>query len=312
MSKIDEAKKIIVALGLPKKLHNERSALALLALLNLQENSSWKDIERPMLGIHQIKNWINDHYEVPYAENTRETLRDDTVAYFLNAGVLERNPDNPKRSKTSGKTCYQVQQEAYDLLAAYGSSAWDKKLGAYLAIRETLIERYAKAREQHLVPIVFPDGRTLQFTPGKHSVLIKQIIEDFAPRFAASAVPCYVGDTGNKSAFIEEDLMNRFGASIKDGAQIPDVVLFDEEKNWLYLIESVTSNGPVDGKRYDELTNIFSAANAGLIFVTAFPDRATMRKFLADLAWETEIWLADAPSHLIHFNGHKFLGPYGK
>lgn len=75
-------------------------------------------------------------------------------------------------------------------------------------------------------------------------------------------------------------------------------------------MEAVTSHGPVDGKRHDELANLFAGSKAGLVYVTAFPNRAVMGRYLSEIAWETEVWAADAPSHLIHFNGERFLGPY--
>jgi len=91
---------------------------------------------------------------------------------------------------------------------------------------------------------------------------------------------------------------------------MPDVILFDMARNRLFLIEAVTSHGPVDGKRHDELTAMFSAASSNLVFVTAFPDRRTMARYLSVIAWETEVWVAESPSHLIHFNGDKFLSGF--
>ncbi len=91
---------------------------------------------------------------------------------------------------------------------------------------------------------------------------------------------------------------------------MPDVVLWFAEKNWLLLVECVTSHGPVDGKRHAELTRLFKDAKAGLVFVTTFPDRHVMGRYLGDIAWESEVWVADSPSHMIHFNGVRFLGPY--
>ncbi len=91
---------------------------------------------------------------------------------------------------------------------------------------------------------------------------------------------------------------------------MPDVVFFLPERNWLLLVESVTSHGPMDGKRHAELSALFQDAKAGLVYVTAFPSRAVMARYLADIAWETEVWIAEAPSHLIHFDGERFLGPY--
>jgi hypothetical protein len=93
---------------------------------------------------------------------------------------------------------------------------------------------------------------------------------------------------------------------------MPDVVLYDTAKNWLLLIESVASHGLVDGQRHTELAALFaeSSAGLGLVYVTASPNRAMMGRYLGEIAWETEVWVADAPLHLIHFNGDRFLGPY--
>lgn len=91
---------------------------------------------------------------------------------------------------------------------------------------------------------------------------------------------------------------------------MPDVVLHFTAKNWLLLVEFVTSHSPVDGKRHAELAKLFAGSPAGLVYVTAFPNRAIMSRYLGEIAWETEVWVADAPSHLIHFNGVRFLGPY--
>ena len=91
---------------------------------------------------------------------------------------------------------------------------------------------------------------------------------------------------------------------------MPDVVIYHVKKKWLVLIEAVTSHGPVDGKRRDELKRLFRRLQGGLVFVTAFLDRAAMVKYLGDISWETEVWVADAPSHMIHFNGEQLLGPY--
>ena len=78
----------------------------------------------------------------------------------------------------------------------------------------------------------------------------------------------------------------------------------------LLLVESVTSHGPVDAKRHNELAELFDGATPGLVYVTAFPNRVVMGKYLRDISWETEVWCADAPTHLIHFDGKRFLGPY--
>ncbi|HOC99143.1 MAG TPA: BsuBI/PstI family type II restriction endonuclease, partial [Myxococcota bacterium] len=108
----------------------------------------------------------------------------------------------------------------------------------------------------------------------------------------------------------DRDRLSRLGVSVDSHGKMPDVILFLEDRNQLVLVESVTSHGPVDAKRHHELSRLFGKSSAGLIFVTAFPDRSLMGRYLTDIAWESEVWVANAPSHLIHFNGDRFLGPH--
>ena len=143
-----------------------------------------------------------------------------------------------------------------------------------------------------------------------HSELIRAIIEDFAPRFAPGSTLVYVGDTGDKWGYFDATLLAELGIDVDSHGKMPDVILHYSEKNWLLLVESVTTHGPVDGKRHAELAGLFDKSTAGLVYVTAFPNRAVMGRYLVEIAWETEVWVADAPSHLIHFNGERFLGPY--
>lgn len=164
----------------------------------------------------------------------------------------------------------------------------------------------------HMVPVILPDGEEIALTPGAHSELIKKILIEFAPRFAPGSEVIYVGDTGDKSGYFQEKRLAPLGVTVDQHGKMPDVLLYFRDKNWLLLIESVTSHGPVDAKRYNELSTLFSEADLGLVYVTAFPDRSIMGRYLGEISWETEVWCADAPTHLIHFNEERFLGPYKK
>jgi len=141
-------------------------------------------------------------------------------------------------------------------------------------------------------------------------VLIKEIIEQFAPRFTPGGHVIYVGDAGEKHLLNDEKYLKKLGVEIDRHGKMPDVVIHHKDRNWLALIEAVTSHGPVHMLRHTQLKDLFAGSKAGLVFVTAFLDRQAMREYLPDIAWETEVWVADAPSHLIHFNGERFLGPY--
>ncbi len=307
---IETAQRIIVSLGLPRAQQNERSALCLLALLNLTPGKAWADAENPLIGITPIMDWAREHYGKEYAPNTRETFRRQTLHQFCDAGIVLYNSDKPDRPVNSPKAVYQIEPAALVLLRTFGTAAWHESLTAYLAERETLVARYAKEREQNRIPVEIAPDKKITLSPGEHSELIRAIIEDFAPRFAPGSVLVYAGDTGDKWGYFDAVLLAKLGVNVDSHGKMPDVVLHYTAKNWLFLVESVTSHGSVDGKRHAELAKLFAGSTAGLVYVTAFPNRAIMGRYLGEIAWETEVWVADAPSHLIHFNGVRFLGPY--
>jgi hypothetical protein len=301
---------ILVALDLPKAQHNERSALSLLALLNLQPKKNWSQAESPLIGITPIMNWIRDNLDKDYAPNTRETIRRQTMHQFVDAAIAVYNPDKPTRPVNSPAAVYQIEPFALELLRSFGTTAWQDNLRAYLATRRSLASRYANERKQNLVPVKIAPGKVIKLSPGEHSELIREIIESFAARFVPGAILIYAGDTGEKWGYFEKPLLDKLGVKVEAHGKMPDVVMHYPDRNWLLLVESVTSHGPVNGKRHAELARLFAKSMAGLVYVTAFPNRSIMSRYLGEIAWETEVWVADAPSHLIHFNGERFLGPY--
>jgi hypothetical protein len=307
---ISDAINILAALGMPRAQQNERSAICLLALLNLTPDKAWKQAEKPLRGITPIMDWARQHYEKDYAPNTRETVRRQTMHQFVDAGIALYNPDKPDRPVNSPKAVYQIEDMILELLRSFGTAAWHENLTSYLADRETLSARYAMDREQNRVPVKIAKGKKISLSPGEHSELIRKIIEEFCPRFVSSGVLIYAGDTGDKWGYFDAPLLSELGVSVDSHGKMPDVILFCPKRNWLLLVESVTSHGPVDGKRHAELSKLFVNSKAGLVYVTAFPNRSLMSRYLGEIAWETEVWVADAPSHLIHFNGERFLGPY--
>lgn len=308
--KINEAMAILDDLGLPPAQQNARTAFCLLALLNLTPEKSWKDGESPLVGITPIMDWAQKHYEVVYAPNTRETFRRQSMHQFIEAGVCLYNPDKPDRPVNSPKAVYQVEPNLLAVLKTYGTEQYRKRLEHYLSTRQTLTEKYAKIREMEMVPVKIKDGQTIALSPGEHSQLIKDIIEGFGSRYASGGELVYVGDTGDKYGFFDEELLASLGVELDNHGKMPDVVIYLRDKNWLLLIESVTSHGPVDSKRHGELAKLFKHCSAGLVYVSAFPNKKVFLKYLEFIAWESEVWIADNPTHMIHFNGVRFLGPY--
>ncbi|MBS7829184.1 N-6 DNA methylase [Wohlfahrtiimonas chitiniclastica] len=308
--KIDQAIEILKLLGMPVAQQNHRSALTFLALLNLHPDGQWSELEQPLLGVTPIMDWIRDIYGKQYAPNTRETIRRQTLHQFESGGLVLYNPDEPNRPVNSPKACYQIPDELLQVLQSYGSPLWEKNLSTWLSQRTTLVEQYAMEREMEKIPLVLSDGTEVKLSPGEHSQLIHDIVVKFGPAFTPGAEVIYLGDTGAKEDFFKKERLKKLGVTVNRKGKLPDVVLYWPEKDWLILIESVTSHGPVDGKRHEELSRLFSNALPGLVYVTAFPNRKIMGRYLSDISWETEVWVADAPTHMIHFNGVRFLGPY--
>lgn len=308
--KIDEALSILKDLGFPQEQQNERSALTLLALLDLQPGKSWAESKSPLCGITQMMNYFTKHYGKTYAPNTRETVRRQTIHQFLDAGLVLLNSDNPSRPVNSPKAVYQVGEQALALLRTFGTEQWDNNLREYLTSVETLQQRYARERAMARIPVKTSSSQSIELSPGGQNTLIKQIIEEFCPRYTPNGKLVYIGDADEKWAYFDKELLGSLGVVVDAHGKMPDVVVYFEDKGWLVLIEAVTSHGPVNAKRHGELKKLFEKSKAGLVFVSAFPNRRTMVKYLNEISWETEVWVAEAPTHMIHFNGERFLGPY--
>lgn len=308
--RLGESIEALTALQFGPKQRNETAAYTLLALLDLQPDAAWADALAPLRGITPIIDFIATAYGNRYAPNTRETIRDDAVKFFVEEGLLLRNPDDPQRPTNSGKTVYQIEPTALALLRKFGTLEWKPALVQYLASRETLKHEIARKRNLARVPVTLPDGYEVALSPGGQNPLIKAIIEEFVPAFALGGVVLYIGDTENKFLHLAKASLAALGVTLDSAAKIPDVIVHDTKRNWLLLIEAVTSAGPVDGKRRKELKDLFKGCKAGLVFVTAFETRRAMQTFVSQIAWESEVWIADDPDHMIHFNGERFLGPY--
>jgi adenine-specific DNA-methyltransferase len=309
-AKIDEALAILQAFDVPRAQQNERSALTLLSLLEIKPTMSWDQASAPLRGITEMMDYFSEHFGRKYAPNTRETVRRQTIHQFVQIGLVLANPDNPKRPINSPGTRYQIDAEVLKLVQTFGSDAWQRNLSTYREGAVALNRLKPQERQMKSIPVRLPDGTHLNLTAGGQNNLVKAILEEFCPRYVPGGNAIYVGDTGDKMLYYDEKALGRLGVRPDKHGKMPDVVVHHRTKNWLVLIEAVTSHGPVDLKRHNELKQLFAGSSAGLVFVTAFETRKAMVKYLGEIAWETEVWVAESPTHVIHFNGERFLGPY--
>lgn len=183
MGKIDSAKEILIAFGLPEKQQNDRSARTLIALANLKRNSSWNQAESKPMTIHEIIEFIKRYYKFVYAENSRETIRRQTIHQFEQAGIVIRNVDDPYRPTNSPLTNYSLSQESLEVIRSYKSQDWEDRVSEYLEKIGTLTEKYHKKRKALNMPISIKN-KNFKLSPGKHNELQITIIEEFIPLFA--------------------------------------------------------------------------------------------------------------------------------
>jgi adenine-specific DNA-methyltransferase len=306
MSKVEDALKILTLMGIPKAQQNDRSALTLLAVLDVKKKTPWKDAkERPII-IHDVMGFISENYKVTYAENSRETIRRQTLHQFEQAGIVIRNRDDPKLSTNSPKNNYTITPEALSVIRVFGTKGFDAELTHFTENHGKLIEKYAGKKREHNLTVTLND-EIMTLTAGAHNELQIAILRDLYPRFLPGSELLYLGDAANKMLKINEKLVEELHFPITQHDKLPDIVFYDRTKNVLFLIEAVTSHGPMSPKRVHELTELLSKSGIKQIFVSAFPTKKEFKKYLDETAWETEVWLADEPDHMIHLNGPKFL-----
>lgn len=311
MSKITEAQEILKALGLPAAQQNEMSALVLLALCSIKEDTPWAKAKRASQRItKEIMAFVNDNYkaESPYAPNTCETFRRQVLHQFVQATVVNYNPDDPTLPVNSPKAHYAITPEALTVVQGYGKAEWKNKVEKFAQETTMLREKYAAERDLHRIPMII-EGNEYYLSPGAHNEVQSAVVEEFAPRFAPGGKLLYIGDAEDKDLYVNTAGLEALKLPITEHSKLPDIVISDEKRGWLFLIEVVTSHGPVSAKRVVELEEFTKDCPYGIVYVTAFPNAKEFKKHVDDIAWETEVWLSDTPDHMIHFNGDRFIGP---
>lgn len=304
MDKIDEARELLKMFGMPKAQQADICCYVLLAMAGIRQDTNWSNAGNEWIRIHDIIQFANANYGSTFAENSRETFRKQALHHFRNAALVE---DNGKATNSPNYR-YRLTEETLQIVRAFQTSEWQKSVNRFLKYHEKLVDIYASKKKMTMMPVRI-NGADFQFSTGKHNELQKAIIEEFAPRFAPGSECLYVGDTIEKDLVKNVEKLTELGFEITLHDKMPDVVLYREDKDWIYFVESVTSVGPMDSKRILELTEMTKNVTAGKIFVTAFLDFKTYKRFSESLAWETEVWIAEMPEHMIHLNGDKFLGP---
>ncbi|MBR4840222.1 MAG: restriction endonuclease [Paludibacteraceae bacterium] len=306
MKKISTIKDLLKLLGMPQKQQTDLCALTILSMANLTQKGQWKKAEANWMRIHDIIAFANKNYGTSYAENSRETFRKQALHHFRTAALIEDNAEATNSPNYRYKLTNEFLAVIRDVKPNKIQSS--KVFEEFCKKHTSLTDLYASKKEMQKMPVKINNSE-FSLSPGKHNLLQIKIIKEFAPRFAPDSQCLYLGDTTEKDLIKEENKLKELGFSITLHDTMPDVVLYREDKDWLYFIEAVTSVGPMSPDRVLNIQELTKNVKAGKIFVTAFLDFDTYKRFSKDLAWETEVWIADNPEHMIHLNGDKFLGP---
>lgn len=301
MDNLKKMQDLLVKLQVPAKQQAELCAYTLLAMAGIKKKNSWNKATNEWVRIHDIIQFTEKNYGKAYAENSRETFRKQALHHFRTAAFIE---DNGKATNSPNYR-YRLTDEFLHLIKDSGSKI---SIEAFLLSHPSLVSKYESKKKMTQIPVVV-NGQEFNLSFGKHNQLQKAIVEEFGSRFAPGAECLYIGDTTEKDLFKNEEKLQELGFEITLHDKMPDVVLYNKEKDWIYFIEAVTSVGPMDAKRILELNELTSNVSSGKIFVTAFLDFKTFKRFSESLAWETEVWIADMPEHMIHLNGDRFMGP---
>lgn len=316
MSIHEEAKRLLKLFEFDEKRTNDMAARTLLSLLNLREGDTWDQATNNRIGVRGLMDWMRNNLDFPIAENSRETIRREVLHQFVAAAFCEHNDDDPNRATNSSKNVYRVSPNALSVIRMYSGSNDDTSsefriaLEEYLAYAPSLVELQREERKIHKIPVRMPSNEIAYINPGGQNKLIKSMVEEFCPRFAPGGQVLYIGDADSKTSNYNKELLSSLGINLDMHGKMPDLVVYQKDKNWLFLMEAVTTHGPVNPLRKKDLESLFGGSEAGIVYVSCFPNRQVLRSHLMDIAWETEVWLESDPTHMIHFNGSRFMGPY--
>lgn len=313
---VDQAIAILNDIGIPvgdrTKRRNERTAVALLAvagvLASWREAKSLKDGRK--LKTREIIAYVNRHFGENISPGSYDDVRREDLKLLVLADLVLNSGDNPSAKTNDPTRGYSLENDFKELLLTYGSKHWEGNVRNFIKLKGRLADKLAQNKQLPKLSVALPDGTLLELGANAHNVLQKDILQEFLPRFGGGCQVLYLGDATKRVLVYEKPVLDSLGFFELGADELPDVIAYDSSRNWLFLVEAVTSSGPMSSERVLELKKLSAGCTAGLIFVTAFQDRKTFRTWASDIAWETEVWIADNPDHMVHFNGDRFLGPH--
>jgi len=307
---------VLESLGVPlasaTQRHREMASMCFLSVAGVTHSADWPSAGnhpgRPLTS-RQIIDFINKHFEEAISRGSYDDIRRKYLHGAVLAGIVHQSAADPEAAPNNPTRGYGVNPEYLPVITAFGQSGWTGLAAKFMEGRMPLTDLVGGRQPVQAVVLTMPDGSALKLGPGQHNALQRAIVEQFRPRFAPDSHVLYLGDADDRSIVNDTGRLAKIGLKLAAAGTLPDIILWDEKRGWIFLIEAVHSFGPISPERMIALEKLCEGCNQPLVFVTAFLDRNAFRKFAPEVAWETEVWIADEPDHMIHFNGDRFFGP---
>ena len=288
----------------------ERMAKACLAVGKIKKDFSEAcSFEDGFTRTRDIITFENKNFGEDISPGSYDDIRRQDLKLLVEAGIVVNSSSTEEQATNNPSRGYGLSTSFANLLHSFGSSRWEILLNEFRKETKSLKEELERRRDLQKVPVTLPNGKTIVLSYGEHNNLQKAIIEVFLPLFGFGAEVLYVGDTKDKFLHLEKAELEKIKFFTLEHEELPDVVAYSREKNLLYLIEAYHSTGEWDEIRVRKVKRKLeeSGCTANVIFFTAFENKNIFKQKAKDIAWETEVWIADSPEHLVHFNGYKFL-----
>lgn len=288
----------------------ERMAKACLAVGKIKKDFSEAcSFEDGFTRTRDIIVFENKYLGEDISPGSYDNIRRQDLKLLVEAGIVVNSSSTEDQATNNPSRGYGLSKSFANLLHSFGSSRWEILLNEFRKETKSLKEELERRRDLQTVPVTLPNGKIIVLSYGEHNDLQKAIIEVFLPLFGFGAEVLYVGDTKDKFLHLEKAELEKIKFFTLEHEELPDVVAYSREKNLLYLIEAYHSTGEWDEIRVRKVKRKLeeSGCTANVVFFTAFENKNIFKQKAKDIAWETEVWIADSPKHLVHFNGYKFL-----
>lgn len=251
----------------------------------------------------------NANYGENISSGSYDDIRRKDLRLLVEAGIVVNSSMIESQATNNPSRGYALSVPFVALLQKYDTPYWAVALSEYRIHAESLKEDIRRKRNLAKVPVILPGGKNISLSYGSHNDLQKAIIEVFLPLFGFGAEVLYIGDTSDKFLYLDREKLEEINFFTLEHEELPDIVAYSKSHILLYLIEAYHSTGEWDEARLSRIKRKLydSKCTANTVFFTAFENKEAFRRKAKDIAWETEVWIADNPEHLIHFNGYKFL-----